>query len=192
MKLESTRLPDVKLLEPRKFGDERGFFSETFRQSLFDQLGVTFVQDNHSMSAAAGTLRGLHFQIPPKAQGKLVRVVRGAILDVAVDLRHGSATFGEHVGVELSATAWNQLYIPPGFAHGFCTLEPNSEVLYKVTSYYAPDHEQGLRYDDPALAIEWPFNDEHLMLNDRDRSFPLLADLPHYFSLDPASGGLRS
>jgi len=184
MKLKPTRLPDVMLLETPKFGDARGFFSETFRQSLFDELGVSFVQDNHSMSGAVGTLRGLHFQVPPQTQGKLVRAIRGAIWDVAVDLRESSSTYGEHVGVELSDEAWNQLYIPPGFAHGFCTLTPNAEVLYKVTGYYSPEHERGLRFDDPDLNIPWPVEVSEIKANDRDRGYPTLAELPVYF---PAS-----
>lgn len=183
MQVVATSIPDVKLITPRKFGDHRGFLSETWnRRALAEQgLAFDFVQDNHSMSAAVGTVRGLHFQIPPFAVAKLVRVARGAIYDVAVDLRRGSPSFGRHVGVRLSAEAWNQLLVPVGFAHGFCTLEPDTEVLYKVTDYYAPAHDRGLRWDDPALAIAWPVAPAQATLSDRDRAWPALAELPAHF-----------
>jgi len=176
-------LHDIILLSPPRFHDERGFFSETYNAADLRAIGITdpFVQDNHSLSLAKGTIRGLHFQIPPRAQGKLVRVVRGAILDVAVDIRHNSPTFGQHVAVELSAENWNQLWIPPGFAHGFCTLEPCTEVLYKVTDYYSPAHDRGLAFDDPDLGIPWPVRPEDAILSEKDRSHPPLRDLPTYF-----------
>lgn len=148
----------VKLVTPKRFGDTRGFFSETYNAQSLAQVGITdvFVQDNHSLSAEPGTVRGLHFQCPPSAQVKLVRVVRGVILDVAVDIRRDSPTFGQHVAVELSAENWQQLYVPAGFAHGFCTLVPDTEVVYKVTDYYAPEADAGLAWNDPGIGIDWP------------------------------------
>jgi dTDP-4-dehydrorhamnose 3,5-epimerase len=182
--IEATDIPDVLLIAPPKYGDDRGFFSETFRGAWFEEAGTSldFVQDNHSLSADTGTVRGLHFQIPPHAQDKLVRVVRGAVLDVAVDIRVGSPTFGQHVAEVLSAENWRQLLVPKGFAHGFCTLEPDTEVLYKVTAYYAPDHDKGLLWDDPALGIDWPVDGDRAVLSDKDRLHPPLADLPAYFT----------
>ena len=181
--VESTAIPDVKIIAPRKHGDHRGFFSETYNARSFAEAGVavSFVQDNHSLSAAVGTLRGLHFQSAPFAQDKLVRVTRGAIYDVAVDIRRGSPTFGQHVGVVLSAENWCQLLLPIGFAHGFCTLEPDTEVLYKVTNYYSAAHDHGLAWDDPALGVVWPVAPEAAVLSDKDRKHPRLADLPAYF-----------
>src|SRR5690606_10089998 len=150
-----TTIPEVKLIVPARHGDTRGFLSETYNKRVLAAAGITvdFLQDNHSLSADSGTVRGLHFQIPPFAQTKLVRVVRGAIYDVAVDLRAGSPTFGRHVAVVLSAEDWNQLLIPAGFAHGFCTLTAEAEVLYKVDQYYSLDHDRGLLWNDPDLAI---------------------------------------
>ncbi|MEL6871225.1 MAG: dTDP-4-dehydrorhamnose 3,5-epimerase [Pseudomonadota bacterium] len=181
--IEPLALPDVKLISPKIFRDERGFFSETYNQQTLAELGVaaTFVQDNHSLSRAAGVVRGLHYQRPPVAQGKLVRVIRGAIFDVAVDLRRSSPTFGQHVSAELSAENWQQLWIPPGLAHGFCTIRPDTEVVYKVTAPYSPDHEVSLRFDDPALGIDWPSLPGGAILSDKDRDAPLLADLPADF-----------
>ena len=183
MDIERTALPDVAILSPRRFGDDRGFFSEVYKTSTFDAAfgPHVFVQDNHSWSAKIGTIRGLHFQTEPHAQGKLIRVTRGRILDVAVDIRRSSPTFGQHVAVELSAANWKQLWIPPGFAHGFCTLEADSELHYKVTSLYAPTHDFGLAFDDPDLAIAWPVNLDDAILSDKDRKHPRLADLPHAF-----------
>ena len=151
-------IPEVRLIVPDRFRDERGFFSETYSRRALAEAGIAdeFVQDNHSLSVPAGTVRGLHYQLPPFAQAKLVRVMRGAILDVAVDLRRGSPTFGRHVAATLSAAAWNQLFVPVGFAHGFCTLEPDTEVVYKVTAYYSREHDRGIRWDDPELGIDWP------------------------------------
>lgn len=178
LEVRRTALDGVLEVLPRKLGDERGFFSETWsRRSLLDAgLDHDFVQDNHSMSAARGVLRGLHFQVPPAAQVKLVRVSRGAIFDVAVDIRRGSPTYRQWVGVELSAAAWNQLLIPHGFAHGFVTLEEQSEVQYKVTSPYAPEAERCIRWDDPDIAINWPISDG-LTLSGKDRAAPLLRDV---------------
>jgi len=184
MQIVPLDIPGLLLIMPERHDDERGFFSETYRQDLLARAGFhdVFVQDNHSLSRQAGVVRGLHFQIPPFAQAKLVRVVRGAILDVAVDIRKGSPTFGRHVAVELSADNWRQLLVPAGFAHGFCTLVPNTEVVYKVTAYYAPDHDKGIAHDDPALCIRWPFPHEELILSERDRQHPRLAELPAYFT----------
>lgn len=172
------------LLRPKKIEDSRGFFSETYNEMLFrEALGdIRFVQDNHSLSRQTGTIRGLHFQSPPAAQGKLVRVVRGAIFDVAVDIRQGSPTYGQFVSATLSAQNWTQLWVPVGFAHGFCTLEPNCEVIYKVTSYYSREHDLGLAWNDPVLAIPWPLNPSGAILSQKDQTQPLLQHLPHYFS----------
>ena len=181
--VEETPLAGVRIITPKKLGDNRGFFSETYNRQALAAAGVDlqFVQDNHSLSARAGTLRGLHFQAPPFAQDKLVRVIRGAVLDVAVDLRTASATFGRHVAVTLSEENWRQVLIPAGFAHGFCTLEPNTEVLYKVTNYYSAAHDRGLAWDDPALGVVWPVTAERVVLSERDRKHPLLRDLPAIF-----------
>jgi len=178
-------IPDVKLITPVKHGDERGFFSETWNHRQWQALGVEcqFVQDNHAFSAQPGTLRGLHFQTPPHAQHKLVRVVRGAILDVAVDIRHGSPTFGQHVSAVLSAENWSQLFVPEGFAHGLLTLEPNTEVLYKVSDYYAPTCDKGILWNDPALAIDWSL-DTSPVLSTKDKQLPTLAECPGYFDLE--------
>ena len=185
--MEVTRLaiPDVCLLAPRKHGDHRGFFSETYSKRAFAEAGIEadFVQDNHSLSAEPGTVRGLHFQVPPRAQAKLLRVVRGAVFDVAVDLRRGAPTYGQHVSAVISAEAWNQIYVPVGFAHGFCTLEPGTEVLYKVSDFYAPEAEQGLLWNDPELAIDWPAG-AGAALSERDRGWPALRDLSRVFQYE--------
>ena len=175
-------------LTPSKHGDARGFLSETYSRRRFGELGidVDFVQDNHTFSAAKGTIRGLHFQAPPHEQGKLVRVVRGAVLDVVVDIRHGSPAFGRPIAVELSAENWRQLYVPPGFAHGFCTLTPDAEVLYRMTQYYAAEADRGLAFDDPDLAIDWPVEPAAPILSDKDRRHPRLRDLPAYFRFEAA------
>ena len=172
-------------LTPRKLGDERGYFAETFREDLFSQnVGyASFVQENQSLSARVGTVRGLHFQTHPMAQGKLVRCAAGAILDVAVDVRHDSPTFGQWVAVELTAEQCNQLWVPVGFAHGFCTLLPDSIVAYKVTNYYSPEHDKGLAWNDPAIGLTWPDVADPDTLSGKDRVQPLLADLPPYFSV---------
>ena len=185
MKVEQLAIPDVKLIRPRIHRDDRGFFSETFNAKVMAEAGIaaSFVQDNHSLSSATGVVRGLHFQIPPHAQGKLVRVTKGAILDVAVDIRHGSATFGRHVSAILSAENWLQLWIPIGFAHGFCTLEPATEVQYKVTDYYAPECDRGLLWSDPALGIKWPVGPDAAQLSEKDRRQPTLDELPPIFQV---------
>lgn len=185
MQVESLAIPDVKILTPKRFGDARGFFSETYNKAAFAEHGLSldFVQDNHSMSQAVGVLRGLHFQTPPFAQDKLVRVVKGRIFDVAVDIRQGSPTYGNWVGAEISAEAWNQILVPVGFAHGFVTLEPDTEVIYKVTAPYAPENDKGLAWDDPAIGIDWPLNGATPTLSDKDTKHPKLADLPAYFSI---------
>lgn len=173
-------------ITPRKLGDERGYFAEMFREDLFDaEAGpIRFVQENQSLSARVGTVRGIHFQSDPCAQGKLVRCAAGAILDVAVDLRTGSSTYGKWAAVELTPEACNQLWIPTGFGHAFCTLKPDSVVCYKVTSYYSPKCDKGLRWNDPAVGIEWPSCVDSDTLSAKDRVQPLLADLPHYFSYE--------
>ncbi|CAA9422404.1 MAG: dTDP-4-dehydrorhamnose 3,5-epimerase [uncultured Phycisphaerae bacterium] len=183
MQVVPTAIPDVKVLVPKKFGDHRGFFSETYSRKAFEALGLRgdFVQDNHSLSAEAGVVRGLHYQLPPMAQDKLLRVVRGAVLDVAVDVRRSSPTFGRHVTAVLSAENWNQIYVPAGFAHGFRTLEPNTEVLYKVTAFYSPEHERGVRWDDPALGVDWRVTAAAAVLSDRDRRHPPLAEARELF-----------
>ena len=158
MKVTPTAIPDVLIIEPRVFGDARGFFYESFNQQAFDAATgarLQFVQDNHSRSAQ-GVLRGLHYQLAPKAQGKLVRVVRGSVFDVAVDIRRGSPTFGQWAGVELSEDNHRQLWIPPGFAHGFLVLSESADFLYKTTDYYSPEHERCIAWDDPAIGVAWP------------------------------------
>jgi len=174
MLVQALTIPDVKILTPRKLGDSRGFFSEVYNRRALAEVGIDteFVQDNHSLSACRGTVRGLHFQTPPRAQDKLVRVVRGSVFDVAVDLRGSSPTYGRHVSVVLSAGAWNQILVPVGFAHGFMTLEPDTEVVYKVSDYYAPDHDEGLAWNDPALGIRWPIPENEAALSDKDRGLP--------------------
>jgi dTDP-4-dehydrorhamnose 3,5-epimerase len=183
MKIERLAIPGPVVMTPARFWDARGFLSETFNEARFAaQIGaIAFVQENHSFSEHRGTIRGLHFQAPPKAQGKLVRVARGSIFDVAVDLRHGSPTFGRHVAVELSADNGRQLWIPVGFAHGFCSLEPRSEVTYKISAYYDPSCERGIVWDDPDLGIAWPIDRAQAVLSDRDRQNPRLKDAPICF-----------
>jgi len=186
MEVITTAIPGLLVLRPDRKTDERGFFAETFRRSWMEQHGLPadWVQDNHSLSRPRGTVRGLHFQVPPRAQAKLVRVVAGSILDVAVDLRRSSPAYGRHAGFELSADNGDQALVPAGCAHGFCTLEPDTEVLYKVTDYYSPEHDRGLRWDDPALGIPWPLAPEDAVLSERDRRHPLLAELPGYFPME--------
>lgn len=184
MKVESLSIPDVKRVMPTVHRDDRGFFCETFSSRALRDCGIdaVFVQDNHSLSVEPGVVRGLHFQTPPHAQGKLVRVARGSIVDVAVDIRVGSPTFGQHATQVLSAENFLQLWVPAGFAHGFCTLEPNTEVLYKVTDYYAPECDRGLAWDDPALAIDWRVATTAAVLSDKDQKHPRLADLDPVFT----------
>jgi len=176
-------LAGLKLVKPKVFEDHRGFFSETYNRAALAKIGIEadFVQDNMSMSRTAGVVRGLHFQIPPMAQSKLIGVIKGAIWDVVVDLRANSPTYGQHHAVELSAKNCNQLWIPAGFAHGFCTLRPNTEVFYKVDAFYSSEHERGLAWDDNALGIEWPVEAQNVTLSEKDRNWPQLLDLPRYF-----------
>lgn len=172
MKVTPLAIPDVLLIEPKVFGDSRGFFLESYNEKLFNaETGakVSFVQDNHSRSTQ-GVLRGLHYQLPPHAQGKLVRVVSGAVFDVAVDVRASSSTFRHWVGVELSGSNHRQLWIPPGFAHGFLVLSDSAEFLYKTTEYYSPTHERCIRWNDPDIAIDWPFHEGVLSLSPKDSS----------------------
>jgi dTDP-4-dehydrorhamnose 3,5-epimerase len=176
-------LPAVRVITPRRHQDSRGFLSEVWRQDALTEAGIAvrFVQENHAASRATGTIRGLHFQIGDAAQAKLVRCPRGSVFDVAVDIRHGSPTFGRHTGIVLSAKNWKQLYVPEGFAHGYCTLEPDTEVMYKVTAYYDPASERGLAWDDPDIGIAWPVSADRAVLTERDRTFPRLAGLPDFF-----------
>ncbi len=179
MTILPTNLEEVRLLNPKRFIDQRGFFSETWNEQRFrrEVADVGFCQDNHSYSAKRGTVRGLHFQKPPFAQGKLVRALRGSIYDVAVDIREGSPTYGQHVAVILSAADGNQLWVPPGFLHGFCTLEDHTEVFYKVTAYYSIEHDAGVLWNDESLAIPWPVDPATAVLSDKDRRLPRLRDL---------------
>ena len=178
MGLEAQQLdiPEVLLLRPKRYRDDRGFFSETWNRKAFADAGIAldFVQDNHALSLKAGTIRGLHFQSAPYAQDKLVRVVKGRILDVAVDIRRSSPTFGQFVTAELSADDGHQLLVPIGFAHGFCTLEADTEVEYKVTNYYSAQHDLGIRWNDPDIGIQWPVSDEEAVLSDKDKLLPAL------------------
>ncbi len=178
MQVRDTEIADVKLILPARHGDARGFFSETWNRRDLAAAGidVDFVQDNHARSAAAGTVRGLHFQLAPAEQGKLVRVVRGALFDVALDLRRDRASYGRHVAVELSAAAWNQLWIPPGFAHGYCTLAADTEILYKTTQHWVVELERGIRWDDPALGIDWPVRAVAAVVSEKDLAWPALAE----------------
>ncbi|WP_029041480.1 dTDP-4-dehydrorhamnose 3,5-epimerase [Cucumibacter marinus] len=172
-------LRDVIEVVPDRFGDARGYFSEVYNKALWSGNGVDvdFVQDNHSLSGKVGTLRGLHYQLAPFAQAKLVRVVRGAVFDVAVDIRKGSPTFAQWVGLELTASKGNQLFVPAGFAHGFLTLEPDTEVLYKVSDYYSREHERSIRFDDPDIAIDWPGSADQPVLSEKDREAPRLSEI---------------
>ena len=183
MEIITTTLDGVVEIRPRRHGDDRGWFSETWKQSALIAAGIDidFVQDNESFSAPTGTLRGLHYQLAPHAQDKLVRVIHGSILDVAVDIRRDSPTFGHHVAVTLTADDGNQLLVPAGFAHGFCTLEPDVRVAYKVSGQYAPDCERAIRWDDPDLGIDWQLPVGGPTLSDKDRIAPLLADQPDLF-----------
>jgi len=182
-------LPEILHVRPLRRGDDRGWFCEIYNEAAFRRAGMPmhFVQDNHSRSAEAGTLRGLHYQAPPYGQGKLVRCVRGRMVDVIVDIRAGSERFGRHTALEMSERDPLQVYVPEGFAHGFCTLEADTEVIYKVTSYYAPSHDFGIAYDDPALSIAWPFPADMLVLSERDRKHPRLAEAEKHFKFAGAS-----
>lgn len=173
-------------IKPRKMADARGYFSETFRANDFRERvpGVDFVQENQSFSAKAGTIRGIHFQSHPAAQGKLVRCLAGRLFDVAVDLRAGSPTYGEWASVILSPEELNQFWVPVGFGHGFCTLEPNTVISYRVTDYYSAAHDKGVAWNDPVIGVEWPELADPSTLSDRDRSQPALESLPQYFALE--------
>lgn len=181
--IEDCIIPAVKLIHLKRFDDSRGFFSEIYHQDAFREAGIdcAFVQDNYSRSRVPGVVRGLHFQIAPMAQAKLVMVTRGAIFDVAVDLRAEAPSYGQHVAHVLSVEGWDQLFIPEGFAHGFCTLEAETDVIYKVSAPYSPAHERGLLWSDPALRIEWPVPPEKALLSQRDTKHPTLAALPRFF-----------
>jgi dTDP-4-dehydrorhamnose 3,5-epimerase len=183
MKVERLSIPDLILVTPPRFGDARGFFSEVFNVSRFAAAGIDmdFVQDNQSLSQERGVIRGLHCQIAPHPQGKLVRCIRGAIWDVAVDARRGSPTFGQWAAVELSAENWAQLWVPPGFLHGFCTLVEGTEVIYKVTDIYDRTSERGVIWNDPVLALPWPVAEHEAVLSDKDRVLPNWRDLPALF-----------
>jgi dTDP-4-dehydrorhamnose 3,5-epimerase len=185
MKVLSTPLIGVLMIQPRRFGDHRGYFAETYSRRVYASCGVDieFVQDNHSLSAEVGTLRGLHFQAPPHSQAKLIRCGRGSIFDVAVDIRLGSPTYGRWAGFTLSAANGVQLYIPAGFAHGFATLEPDSEIIYKCSDYYAPQTEGALRWYDPSIGIDWPIGDG-AVLSEKDANAPLLTELKSPFEFE--------
>lgn len=184
MNIANVSLSEVKIMSLKKHEDSRGFLSEVYTKRAFEAEGdeIEFMQDNHSFSAKKGTVRGLHFQTPPVAQHKLVRVVRGSVFDVVVDLRRSSFSYGQHVSVVLSAPAWNQVLVPIGFAHGFMTLEEDTEVIYKVSDYYSPDHDKGLLWNDPALGIQWPVPAKEALLSERDRAHPRLAELESPFA----------
>lgn len=184
MEIRSFAITGPALLIPRKYEDARGFFSEVYNVRALEPLigKARFVQENHSLSRARGTVRGLHFQAPPAAQGKLVRAVRGAILDIAVDIRRRSPTYGQHVSAVLSAENWAEMWIPIGFAHGFCTLETDTEVIYQVTEYYCQASDRGIAWNDPEIAIKWPIDAAEIVLSERDRTHPLLSALPEYFT----------
>jgi dTDP-4-dehydrorhamnose 3,5-epimerase len=184
LQFERLNIPDVVLITPQRFGDARGFFAETYAAGKLAQAGITlpFVQDNQSFSASAGTLRGLHCQIGPHVQGKLVRVLRGAIWDAAVDARPGSLTFGQWAAATLSAENFSQLWVPPGFLHGFCTLEPDTEVFYKVTDIYDRAAERGVIWNDPTLALPWPLPPGGTVLSDKDKILPAWSEAATWFA----------
>lgn len=189
MRVTDTAIPEVKLIVPRVFRDARGTFSEPYNKRDLAEVGITdrFVQDSQAVSRRKGTVRGLHFQVPPAAQAKLVRVGRGAVFDVVVDLRVGAPTFGKWAAAELSRRNRYQLFIPAGFAHGYCTLSDDTEVLYKVSDFYASEHERGILWNDPALAIPWPVAPGDAVLSARDGTLPCLADLPPLFAYHPGA-----
>ncbi|MEI2325698.1 dTDP-4-dehydrorhamnose 3,5-epimerase [Priestia megaterium] len=182
MNIIKTKFEDAILIEPKVFGDHRGFFTESYNKEMFQQNGIDmdFIQDNHSLSQQPGTLRGMHYQLNDRAQTKLVRVTRGAIYDVIVDIRKGSPTYGEWQGFILSADNKRQLLVPKGFAHGFCTIVENTEVQYKVDELYSPEHDRGIAWNDPALNIDWPFNNP--VLSDKDTKHPTLGEADNNFT----------
>jgi dTDP-4-dehydrorhamnose 3,5-epimerase len=183
LSIRSLTLPEIKLISAPRFRDQRGHFAETYVRRDFAAAGIgyEFVQDNESLSHAPGTVRGLHFQIAPLAQAKLIRVLNGRIFDACVDLRRSSPRYGHHASVELSAEHGDQLFVPAGFAHGFCTLEPDTTVLYKVDAVYSAEHERGIAWSDPALAIPWPVGQGAAVLSAKDAAFPPLRDMPVFF-----------
>jgi dTDP-4-dehydrorhamnose 3,5-epimerase len=190
MNTSSTARGDLpRIIRPKRHFDERGWVSESFHPARLREIGIScdFVQDNQSSSKRVGTLRGLHFQFPPAAQAKLVAVLQGRILDVVVDIRHGSPTYGQHVSTELSAESSHQIYVPVGFAHGFVTLEDNVLVMYKVSHHYAPAYDSGIRWNDPDIAFPWPINDADIVVSDRDSKLPLLKEFASPFSYDGQS-----
>lgn len=176
MKVIETKLDGVAIIEPDVFGDHRGFFMESYNQKKFQELGLDFnlIQDNHSLSVQAGTIRGLHYQLNPKAQTKIVRALTGAIYDVVVDIRKNSPTYGQWIGVILTAENKRQIVIPKGFAHGICTLVENTQIMYKVDEYYSPEHDRGILWNDPELGISWPTSNP--VLSDKDKNQPALRD----------------
>lgn len=188
MRVVETAIPALKVLAPKKFVDRRGFFSETYSKAALASIGIDleFVQDNHPYSIERGVIRGLHYQIQPFAQDKLIRVVRGAIVDVAVDIRRGSPTFGRHVCVPISAEAWNQILVPVGFAHGCCVTEPHTEIIYKVSRPYAVEYERGIGWDDPELGIAWPVSAAEAILSNKDRNNRCFAEVSDWFDFAPS------
>jgi dTDP-4-dehydrorhamnose 3,5-epimerase len=185
VKVQALEIADVKLITPPRFRDPRGYFSETWKQSAFADAGIPgpFIQDNQAVSAGVGVLRGLHCQIGPNAQGKLVRCLKGAIYDVAIDIRHGSPTFGRYVGAEISADNWAQIWVPVGFLHAYCTLTEETEVIYKVTAAYDKPAERGVIWNDPDIGINWPVAADRVILSDKDKVLPRLRDLPVLFDV---------
>jgi len=185
LKVEVLAIADIKLITPRRFQDPRGFFSETWKDGAFAEAGIPgpFVQDNHAVSTGVGVLRGLHCQVGPNAQGKLIRCTRGAIYDVAVDVRWGSATFGQYVGAEISAENWTQIWVPVGFLHAYCTLTADTEVIYKVTAPYDKAAERGAIWNDPEIGIDWPVPADQIILSDKDKLLPFLRELPQLFRI---------
>ncbi len=183
LEIHSLRIDGIKLIRSKRISDARGYFAATYVRSEFAAAGIDheFVQDNESRSGAAGTIRGLHFQIPPFAQTKLVRVLRGRILDVVVDLRRSSRSYGKHLAIELSEAAGEQLLVPAGFGHGFCTLEPDSVVFYKVDNIYSAEHDRGVHWADASLGIEWPVAAADAVVSGKDRGLPQFRELPAYF-----------
>lgn len=183
MQVLATKIEAVKIIMPQRFSDGRGFFEETFNAQRYKENGIDcdFVQDNHSYSRDVGTVRGLHFQTPPFAQDKLVWCIRGALLDVAVDLRAASPTYGQYVCEELTPENGRQLFVPIGFAHGFCTLKPDTEIVYKVANYYAPDHDAGIAWNDPDIGIQWPVDAGEEKLSQKDMLLPMLKNAPETF-----------
>jgi dTDP-4-dehydrorhamnose 3,5-epimerase len=188
MDVKNLRLPGLIVLKPRRFSDPRGYFTETYNEKVFAAAGITtkFVQDNQSLSVFKGTVRGLHFQLPPAAQAKLVRVLQGSVYDVAIDLRVGSPTYGQTDAATLTADGGEQIFVPHGFAHGFCTLEPDTVVAYKVDEFYAPASDSGLIWNDPTLAIDWPVPAAEAVLSDKDKVLGRFADFKSPFKYEGA------